>query len=72
LEFTAPIFWSYLAMTASSMTLAFPLAKWLGLSGSMIGIIGTQILSQCIIGTALFFRARRVARDETLEPGFPT
>jgi O-antigen/teichoic acid export membrane protein len=30
LEFTAPIFWSYLAMTAFAITFAFPMAKWLG------------------------------------------
>ena len=70
LEFTAPIFWSYLAMTASSMTLAFPLAKWLGLSGSMIGIIGTQILSQCI-SAPHYFSGHVVSREmRRLSPDF--
>jgi hypothetical protein len=42
LEFTVPIFWSYLAMTAFAFAFAVPMAKWLGLSGSLLGLIGRR------------------------------
>lgn len=63
LEFTAPIFWSYLAMTAFAFCFAVPLAKWLGLSGSLLGLIGSQILFQSIVGAALLMRSRRMAKQ---------
>lgn len=62
LEFTVPIFWSYLAMTAFAFIFAFPMAKWLGLSGTMLGLLGTQILFQGIVAAALMVKSRRVAR----------
>jgi len=58
LEFTAPIFWSYLCMTLFSVTLAVPMAKWLGLYGVMLGILGTQIVFQSIVGCTLLRRSR--------------
>lgn len=61
LEFTAPVFWSYLAMTAFAITFAFPMAKWLGLTGVMLGLFATQILFQGIVATALIARSHRVA-----------
>jgi O-antigen/teichoic acid export membrane protein len=66
LEFTVPIFWSYLAMTAFAFAFAVPLAKWLGLNGTMLGLLGSQILFQGIVGAALLFRSRRVARQLSL------
>jgi O-antigen/teichoic acid export membrane protein len=66
LEFTVPIFWSYLAMTAFSITLALPMAKRLGLSGTMLGLIGAQILFQGIVGVSLLLKANRVAQHAAL------
>jgi O-antigen/teichoic acid export membrane protein len=66
LEFTVPIFWSYLAMTAFAFAFAGPMAKWLGLSGSLFGLLGAQILFQSIVGAALLVRSRRVARQSPL------
>jgi O-antigen/teichoic acid export membrane protein len=60
LEFTAPVFWSYLAMTVFSVSLAIPMAKWLRLNGVMIGLLGTQVIFQGIVATALVLRARRI------------
>ncbi len=60
LEFTAPIFWSYLAMTAFAVIFAIPMAKWMGLKGTMLGLIGTQCLFQGIVSVSLVVRARRV------------
>jgi len=71
LEFTAPIFWSYLAMTAFAFAFAFPSAKWLGLEGTMLGLFGTQALFQGIVATALIMRARGVAQKEDLHSRFP-
>jgi O-antigen/teichoic acid export membrane protein len=75
LEFTAPIFWSYLAMTASAFVFAVPLAKWLGLGGSLLGLIGTQVLFQGIVAVALKVRTRRILRETipslNLPPAFP-
>jgi O-antigen/teichoic acid export membrane protein len=62
LEFTAPIFWSYLVMTAFAFAFAVPLAKWLGLSGSLVGLIGAQILFQSIVGAALLARSNYFAK----------
>ncbi len=66
LEYTVPIFWSYLAMTAFAFSFAVPMAKWLGLSGSLFGLIGSQILFQSIVGAALLVRSARVAKQAAL------
>jgi O-antigen/teichoic acid export membrane protein len=66
LEFTVPIFWSYLAMTAFAIAFAVPLAKWLGLSGSLLGLIGSQILFQGIVGSALLLKSGQVAKKAAL------
>lgn len=63
LEFTVPIFWSYLAMTAFAFSFAVPMAKWLGLSGSLFGLIGSQLLFQSIVGAALLMKSHRVAKQ---------
>ena len=70
LEFTAPVFWSYLAMTVFSVSLSFPMAKWLRLDGVMIGLLGTQVIFQGIVATALIARSRRVQEsgDHRREP----
>jgi O-antigen/teichoic acid export membrane protein len=68
LEFTVPIFWSYLAMTAFAFCFAVPMAKWLGLSGSLFGLIASQILFQGIVGAALLLKSRRVANQKTFAP----
>jgi membrane associated rhomboid family serine protease len=66
LEFTVPIFWSYLAMTTLAFFFAIPMAKWLGLSGSLFGLLGAQILFQGIVGISLLIRCRLLARQEVL------
>jgi O-antigen/teichoic acid export membrane protein len=66
LEFTAPIFWSYLAMTAFAIIFALPMAKWFGLGGTMLGLFVTQILFQGIVAISLLRKSRRVARQEAL------
>jgi O-antigen/teichoic acid export membrane protein len=63
LEYTVPIFWSYLAMTAFAFTFAVPAAKWLGLNGTMLGLVGTQVLFQSIVGVSLYLKSGRVARQ---------
>jgi len=63
LEYTAPIFWSYLAMTVLAFSLAFPMAKWLGLSGTMLGLLGAQVLFQGIVGISLLLKSRRIGRE---------
>jgi O-antigen/teichoic acid export membrane protein len=62
LECTAPIFWSYLAMTGLAFVFAFPLAKRLGLSGSLLGLIGAMVLFQTIVGVSLVRQAGKAAR----------
>jgi O-antigen/teichoic acid export membrane protein len=71
LEFTAPVFWSYLAMTVFSVSLAIPMAKWLRLNGVMIGLLGTQVIFQGIVATALLFRSRRAQESEDNRQPFP-
>jgi O-antigen/teichoic acid export membrane protein len=71
LEFTVPIFWSYLAMTAFAFAFAVPMAKWLGLSGSLFGLIGSQILFQSIVGTALIVKSKRLQQEADLVSRFP-
>jgi O-antigen/teichoic acid export membrane protein len=68
LEFTQPIFWSYLAMTAFSVVFAAPAAKWLGLNGAMLGLIGTQVIFQGIVGVALLVRSNRLKKTSALAP----
>ncbi len=63
LEYTAPIFWSYLAMTGFSILFAGPFAKRLGLTGVMLGMIATQVLFQGVIGIGLVLRVRRMRRE---------
>jgi O-antigen/teichoic acid export membrane protein len=60
LEYTAPVFWSYLAMTVFSLLAAGPFARRLGLTGVMLGMIATQVLFQSVIGIALVVRIRRM------------
>ena len=62
LEFTVPIFWSYLAMTSFAFVFAVPMAKWLGLNGTMLGLLGTQLIFQGIVATALLVKSSRIAR----------
>jgi O-antigen/teichoic acid export membrane protein len=63
LEFTVPIFWSYLAMTAFAFVFAVPMAKWLGLSGSLLGLIGSQIIFQSIVGFSLLRKSGEASRN---------
>jgi O-antigen/teichoic acid export membrane protein len=71
LEFTVPIFWSYLAMTAFAFFFAFPLAKRLGLSGSLLGLLGAHCMFQGIVAVALLVRSRRVAQESNLASRLP-
>ncbi|MBV8436726.1 MAG: lipopolysaccharide biosynthesis protein [Silvibacterium sp.] len=68
LEYTAPLFWSYLAMTGFSILFAGPFAKHLGLTGVMLGMTAAQILFQTIVGAGLVLRVRRMRRDFLLTP----
>lgn len=61
LEHTRPIFISYTAMTAFAALFAFPFAKFFGLSGAMLGLIGTQIIFQSVMAFSL--RARLAERS---------
>jgi O-antigen/teichoic acid export membrane protein len=71
IEFTVPIFWSYLAMTTFSFALAVPMAKWLRLNGVMIGLLGTQVLFQSIVGAALLIKSNRLMQKSDLDPRSP-
>jgi len=64
LEYTAPVFWSYSAMTIFSVAFAGPSTRWLGLSGAMLGMIVTQFLGQCIVGSSLLLRVRRLRQTQ--------
>jgi O-antigen/teichoic acid export membrane protein len=66
LEYTAPVFWSYSAMTVFSVALAGPCTRLLGLKGAMLGMIATQFLFQCIVGIGLWRRVQRLRRDTQL------
>jgi O-antigen/teichoic acid export membrane protein len=68
LEFTVPIFWSYLVMIPFSIAFAVPMAKWLGLNGTMLGLLGTQVLFQGIVAAALLVRSSRLSREASLAP----
>jgi O-antigen/teichoic acid export membrane protein len=63
LEFTAPIFWSYLTMTAFAFAFAFPMAKMLGLSGSLVGLLGAQVVFQSIVGISLLLKSSKAAKE---------
>lgn len=68
IEFTSPIFWSYLAMTIAAFVFAVPMAKWLGLNGTMLGLVATQMLFQGIVFAALKIKAGRLLRASNLDP----
>jgi O-antigen/teichoic acid export membrane protein len=63
LEYTAPIFWAYLAMIAFSVALAGPFARKLGLNGVLLGVCGVQVIFQSIIGASLWLRIRHIRRS---------
>jgi O-antigen/teichoic acid export membrane protein len=63
LEYTTPLFWSYLAMTGFSILCAGPFAKRLGLTGVMLGMTAATILFQAIVGVGLVMRVRRMRRE---------
>jgi O-antigen/teichoic acid export membrane protein len=71
MEFTLPIFWSYLAMTVFAFVFAVPLAKGLGLAGTMLGLLGTQLLFQSIVAAALIVKAKRVTQETPRQARFP-
>jgi O-antigen/teichoic acid export membrane protein len=66
LEFTAPIFWLNLIMTVLSLIVAIPLTKRFGLTGVMIGSLGSQIFMQGMLIMALYLRLRHLSRAERL------
>ncbi len=71
LEFTVPIFWSYLAITVLAVTFAGPMAKWLGLNGTMFGLVATQLVFQGIIASSLLARSSRLIKDAVVAPHSP-
>jgi O-antigen/teichoic acid export membrane protein len=68
LEYTAPAFWSYLAMTVFSVAFAGPFSRVLGLKGALLGMIATQVISQSIVGFGLISRVRRLKREQLAAP----
>ncbi len=64
LEVTAPLLWSYFAMTIFAAVVAPPLAKHLGLLGVMLGLIVSQCIFQLILGVALVVHTRRYRNRE--------
>ncbi|MDE1162363.1 MAG: hypothetical protein PW792_10530 [Acidobacteriaceae bacterium] len=62
LEFTMPVFFSYLVMTGFAFVFAMPMAKWLGMSGSLLGLLSAQIIFQGIVGISLVWKARHIRR----------
>ena len=63
LEYTAPVFWSYSAMTVFSIAFAGPFARHLGLVGVMLGLIAIQVIFQGILGVSLLARVRRMRQS---------
>jgi hypothetical protein len=63
LEFTVPIFWSYLVMTALAFSFAVPMARWLGVSGALVGLLGAQVFFQSVVGLSLLLKSRSIARQ---------
>lgn len=66
LEFTKPVFWSYLAMTLFAVLFAAPFSRWLGVKGAILGIIGTQFIFQSILVVSFMVRAKKVGREMAL------
>jgi len=63
LEYTMPIFWAYPIMIAFSIALAGPFARRLGLTGVLLGMCFTQLISQAVVGGSLLIRIKRVRRE---------
>ena len=57
-EYTSPIFWTYVLLTAISLTTAVPLTRWLGLRGVIMGTIFVQLIFQGILLACLIRRYR--------------
>jgi O-antigen/teichoic acid export membrane protein len=68
MEYTAPIFWSYLVMTIFSILCAGPFAKHLGLIGVMLGMIAINVIFQGIIGIGMVMRVRQKRRELVTAP----
>jgi O-antigen/teichoic acid export membrane protein len=66
IEYTAPIFWAYPALIAFSVALAGPFARVLGLHGVILGMCGTQLIFQGIVGMALLLRLKRIRSEAPL------
>jgi O-antigen/teichoic acid export membrane protein len=62
LEYTAPIFWAYPVLMAFSVAFAGPFARTLGLNGVLLGMCAVQLISQSILGIALWLRVRKLQR----------
>ena len=62
LEYTVPIFWSNVVMSAFAFAFAFPMAKWLGLRGALLGLLFTQVIYQGIVGVSLVVKSNQTAR----------
>jgi hypothetical protein len=50
-------------MTVMAFAFAFPLARRLGLSGSLMGLIGAQVVFQGILGVSLLLRSKKMVRE---------
>ncbi len=67
IEYTVPIFWAYTVLTIFSVILAGPFARKLGLTGVLLGMIGTQFVFQVVIGIALIMRVGRLRREFSVQ-----
>jgi O-antigen/teichoic acid export membrane protein len=63
IETTAAIMWAYCAMTAFALVAAIPLAKQLGLTGVMIGLIAGQLIFNLVLVIAFLHGVRRLTRS---------
>jgi O-antigen/teichoic acid export membrane protein len=68
MEYTVPIFWSYLVMTVFSILCAGPFAKHLGLTGVMLGMIAINVIFQGIIGVGMVWCVRQKRRELVTAP----
>jgi len=70
MQFTLPIFVGYSASATASLAVAYPLVRLWGITGTMAGLFGAQLL---ILGVYAFFilKKHRTVPDPRLSPSHP-
>jgi hypothetical protein len=53
-------------MSAFAFTFAVPMAKWMGLNGTMLGLIGSQLLFQGIVVVALLMKSNFIVSNAAI------